>query len=193
MKKFSSVILVIFLSLTFMSGCNTKLTGGDTSTGGIKPTSSPQVSQTPSQEKWKAVLYFSDKEALHIVKEEKELISDKKPDTAEKARISVEELIKGSADKELNTSIPKETKVLGVAIEKNTAVIDLSEEFVKNNVGGSAGETMAIAPIVLTLTAIDGINEVAFKIGGKTQSDFKGHFTLDTNFKRSDFEMYLTK
>ena len=193
MKRITAFILAVVVSLSVMSGCSTKVKNNNTPTDTTKPTATANPGQSQAQEKWKAVLYFSDKEALHIIRDEKEIISDKKPDATEKARISIEELIKGSQNKDLTTSIPPATKLRSVVIDKNTAVVDLSKEFVTDNVGGSAGETMAIAPIVLTLTAIDGIKQVSFKIEGKVQSDFKGHFSLDKPFKGSDFEQYLLK
>lgn len=192
MKRFSIILLALLVFLAASTGCSTKLLNNNTSGNTTNP-ATVQPTQTPTMEKWNAVLYFSDKDAMHIIKEEREMVSSKKLDTAEKAKTCVEELVKGSKNKNLSASIPAKTKVLSVSIEKDTAVLDVSKEFVSDNVGGSAGETMALAPIVITLCSIEGIKQVSFKIEGKVQPDYKGHMTLDQPFKRSDFEQLLQK
>lgn len=190
MKKFSALILSIFIIFSIVTGCSSKLQS-TTQTSTVKQDTTPVA--TPVSEKWKAALFFSNKNADKLIKEEREITTDKKLDNAAKAKMSLELLIKGSESKELMTTIPSKTKVNTVIFEKDTAVIDISKEFITDNVGGSAGETMAIAPIVLTLTSFDGIKQVQFKIEGKIQTDFKGHFTLDRAFKKSDFEQYISK
>lgn len=197
-QRLQALILAALMLLTVLSGCSTKpqkdiATGNTSQSAAVNQTPQPQATKPPEQEVWKAALYFSDKDAMYILKEEREIKAEKKLDSAEKAKIALEELIKGAQNKELTTTIPKNTKVRSVSMDKDTAVIDLSKEFVSENVGGSAGETMAIAPIVLTLTGIEGIKQVLIKIDGNLQGDFRGHMTLDRPFKASDFSQFLSK
>lgn len=155
-----------------------------------------EADKTPkdSTVNWKAVLYFSDKNAMYVVKETRQIQlsgeskADGKLSASEKAKIVLEELIKGSKNPECFTSIPEETRVLSTKLDDNTIIVDLSKEFVEKNVGGSAGVTMAIAPIVLSLTELDGVDQVKFKIEGKVVEDFKGHIQLSRAFKRAEYE-----
>ncbi len=194
MKKFSKILILFMIALTMVSGCGPKDDGntpGQSPTPQATATATPGTSQAES-EKFTADLYFSNTDATQMLVEKREFTSNSKLNPKEKAKLAVEGLIKGSEHSdEMTTSIPKTAKVLSVEIENKTAVVDLSKEFVSDNVGGSAGETMAIAPIVLTLTSMEGIEEVMFKIEGKVQPDFKGHYTLDNPFKRGEFEQLL--
>lgn len=193
MKKLSVLLMAFMIFFTSLTGCSSKLQGNKGSSGTPMPTATVQPTQTPVRESWKAVLYYSDKDAMYVIKEEREIVSDKKLDITEKAKTAVGELIKGAKNKDLTTTIPAKTQVRSVSIDKDTIIVDLSKEFVSDNVGGSAGETMAIAPIVLTLCSFEGIKQVSFKIEGKVQADFKGHMTLDQPFKFADFEQFLKK
>lgn len=217
MKKIFVFVAVTVLTISAFTGCNkpsdTKqqqtITQSSTQTSSqtSTPTNAPivetvkQNETTQSNEKkeasWKGILYFSDSNALYVVKEEREMksqaVNSGKIDTAEKAKVTVEELIKGPKTKDLMPSIPSKTKVKLVTLDKDTIILDLSTEFVSGNPGGSTGEIMSLAPIVLALTELEGVKQVSFKIDGNSKSEFKGHLTLDKPFTRAEFEQYIKK
>jgi CheY-like chemotaxis protein len=79
----------------------------------------------------------------------------------------VASLLDGPTDPEmrsqLRTAIPAGTRTLDVEVEGDIAYVDLSREFA--TVGGQE-EILAIAQIVLTLTAVDGVEWVGFLLNG---------------------------
>lgn len=76
-------------------------------------------------------------------------------------------LLDGPTDPEgrsqLRTAIPAGTRILDVELEGDVAFVDLSREFA--TVGGEE-EILAIAQIVLTLTAVDEVERVGFLLNG---------------------------
>ena len=67
-----------------------------------------------------------------------------------------------AAEARLTTAIPAGTALLGVGIADGVATVNLSAEF-------RASSPQAIAQVVYTLTALDGVTEVAFSIDGVPQ------------------------
>lgn len=64
---------------------------------------------------------------------------------------------------QLRTAIPVGTSLLGVEVVEGIAYVDLSREFA--SVGGEE-EILAVAQIVLTLSAIEGVSAVGFLLDG---------------------------
>lgn len=64
---------------------------------------------------------------------------------------------------QLRTAIPAGTTLIGVEAQGAEVFVDLSREFV--SVGGEE-EILAIAQIVLTLTSLDGVERVGFRLDG---------------------------
>jgi len=150
-------------------------------------------SKSVSAAVFKAVLYFHDNEAMNVVREERDMaIEGEEPGTELKAKLYIEELVKGSANG-LSTSIPTSTEVRSVVLEKGTLTVDLSQGFEKDHIGGSAGTLMTMSQLVLTLTELEGVNRVSFKVEGRTLEDFKGHIEFNKPFEREEYEQYLKK
>lgn len=210
MKKIFLFLLVVSILSMSLIGCGSKFNEANSpGAGGVNPevpstpASMPDDSSVPQEQnkntiKLKAVLYFSDKEGMKIIKEERDMEFEEDENTPsgslsveKKARLTLEELIKGSENGELSTTIPKETKVRSVTLDGDTIVIDLSKEFKDLHVGGSTGILMTMGPIVLTLTEIESIEKVSFKIEGKIEEEFGGHIEFNRPFTRSEYEQYL--
>lgn len=200
MKKYSIWIVGVLLVMSLAAGCSKPAAPVAQDAAKITPAASNPVQSTTAdkiEHSWKGKLYFSDNNAMYLIGEEREMKSvtdgTDKLDLAAKAKIMLEELIKGPKTKDLVASVPKNTKVRSVILEKDTMVVDLSKEFVDGNPGGSTGEIMALGPIVLTLTDLEGVKQVSIRIEGKIQPDYKGHMALDKPFKRAEFEQFLGK
>lgn len=202
MRKVLLYTLVLAVMIMGLAGCGSKASDDKTGTGNVQSTPDNKAGTPAAGEKteaestapagWKAVLYFSDREGMNIVRREK-TITGNTGNTAEKAKRCIEELMQGADNGELVTTIPKATRVLSVVQDKDTMVVDLSEEFEKDHVGGSTGIMMTMAPLVLTLTELEGVKQVSFKVEGKVLDEFKGHISFNKPFKRSDFEQYITQ
>lgn len=83
-------------------------------------------------------------------------------------KTALEELIKGPCKgKNLYSSIPSDTKLLGIETKEDMAIVNLSKE-VMNYGGGITNETTLVKSILLTLTQFPGINSVKITIEGKS-------------------------
>ncbi len=202
MKRIIMTMLILGLLAVGFAGCGS-VTDNSSEGDSVVVDSNPLDSGSADADKgsdsskdsnqWQPVLYFSDSDGINIIKETRNLEADENLTVEEKAKACVEELIKGPKSSGLMDSIPDASKVRSVVKEGDTLVVDLSEEFDRDNVGGSTGTTMAVAPIVLTLTDLEGVEKVKFKIGGKDVGDFKGHYDFTRPFERADFEQYIQK
>ena len=75
----------------------------------------------------------------------------------------------------ISTAIPP-TRLLGLSIAGRTATIDLSDGFTAG--GGSSSMQGRIAQVVYTLTRLDGIDGVRFRIDGVPTTVFGGEGVL---------------
>ena len=120
------------------------------------------------------VLYFPDKNMQCLKAEERTFNSD---DTA-MAWALVSELIRGPRDEELSASIQGDVQIIALDIKDKLCTLDLTEEFITANTGGSAKETMALYSIVNTLCQSKDIDMVKINVEGNTEAEF-GEFLLD--------------
>lgn len=122
----------------------------------------------PSQEISKEViLYFGDQNATYVAPEKRTISVADNIKQKDYIKQVMEELIKGPKTENLHPTIPLETKVLSINIEKNIAYIDFSKEMHTNHWGGAAGETMTINSIANTFTEFDYIDKVKITVEGE--------------------------
>lgn len=62
--------------------------------------------------------------------------------------------------------IPQGTRVNQIEMEGQRLILDLTEDFLKDNYG-KAGKRIKVAQLISTLTSLSGINEVELKIDGE--------------------------
>lgn len=128
----------------------------------------------------KIVLYFSDEDALNLVKEERSIKLD---NTNSLERVVLEELIAGPMKEGNYRTIPDKTKILSVNTDSNKlCTVNLSEDFVKEHWGGSTGEIFTIYSIVNSLCELENVEKVNFLIDGEERDEFKGHIDFSQKF-----------
>lgn len=127
-------------------------------------------------------LYFSNEDATAL-KLEKRTIAINPNEPLEK--YVLEQLISGPTQKELNKTIPVETKIKGVQTNDGICYVDFSNEFRSKHWGGSTGELYTIYSIVNSLTELPHIQKVQFLIEGEKQETFKGHVEFSHPFERN--------
>lgn len=81
-------------------------------------------------------------------------------------------LINGPKNEKLESPIPKGTKLNKVVIEKDMAIVDLTEEFIKDVKLGAEEESKIIYSIVNTLVELTEIESVKILIDGKENMSF---------------------
>ncbi len=84
----------------------------------------------------------------------------------------VSALFNNPASKNLQTPIPKDTKLNSVYVADGICYIDLSPEFIENAIHTKEGESVIIYSIVNTVTELPLINSVKFLIDGSQAYGF---------------------
>lgn len=174
LKKFLLIMLVVLLFVGMTFGCGQTQKSPDIDQGNGK------ISQPT--EKTIITLYFSDKEAINLVPEKREIVKG----TKSIEQIIVEELIKGPLDVSQLRTVPAEAKLLAIKIEDELAIVDFSEEFVNKHWGGSTGEIFTIYSIVNSLTELPKIKSVQFLVNGKKVGTLSGHLDLEKPIGRDE-------
>ena len=96
------------------------------------------------------------------------------------ARQIVSELAAGPELKDLLPTVPRQTTVLGVYLDRRgTAFVDLSDEFISMHPGGSADEMATVFSIVDSLTYnLPEVRRVRFLVGGEERETLHSHLDL---------------
>jgi spore germination protein GerM len=150
--------LGVILSLMVLGACGIPLDQEPRLLDVEVPTEAADASSSRSDLPVNAKVYFVDDDRLVAVSRR---IADTAPTTA------LEALLRGpfTAEMELSirSAIPAGTAVLGVAVSDFVATVDLSPEFTL--VGGDE-EILAVAQIVATASAVEGVDGVILAIDG---------------------------
>ena len=95
-------------------------------------------------------------------------------------------LIEGPKNESLKNTIPEGTKIKNIEKIGETLILDLSEEFILNHIGGEIEEKLTIQALVKTLTELTEINEIKIKINGEENKEFKdGAIKFNVIFDRN--------
>ena len=135
-----------------------------------------------SGEKKTITLYFSGSQAEFVVPEIREVEVEQGKGIEE---IIINELIKGPNTEELDSVIPKGTRLITVETKEGVCTLNLSKEFVENSYTGSAGETMTVSSIVNSLTELPSVKKVQFLIEGEKREVYL-HMAFDTPIERDE-------
>ncbi len=181
MKKKGLVLLVVLCLLvaTALTGCSSW--GKDKQKQGDDPDN-----QQPKLVTMEVVLYFSDDQAMNLVPEKRNITIEEEANDEVRATSILKELIAGPRNKELNATIPAETKILSVKINEGVASADFSTELQSKHWGGSSGEGMTLNSIANTLTELDSIDKVQLLIEGKKVESLVGHWDTTVPLERNE-------
>jgi len=124
------------------------------------------------------VLFFQRGEDDNLGPERRRILLT--PSVTDQARQIVNELIAGPETKGLLPTMPPQTKVLGVYLDKGgTAYIDLSNEFVSMHPGGSSEEMATVFSVVDSVAYnLPEIRRVRFLVGGEERDTLHSHLDL---------------
>ena len=100
-------------------------------------------------------------------------------------KIIFEELQKRPEGSDKVSIIPQGSKLLSVETKDGLCQLDLSSEFVDNNPGGTAFETVLINSIVNSLTELPTVQKVQFLIEGEKREIYT-HAIFDMPFERNE-------
>jgi len=181
-------IALVFAGLVVLAGSvgtvlATRDNGGVVSLGAPPTVANSQIASTlpgqPSFEVW-----FSRAESLAPV-------ARTHPPTLEVATAAINALVAGPTRAErasgVTTAVPKGTRLLGIAIAKGVATVDLTSEYQSG--GGSLSMQMRLGQVVYTMTQFPTVKAVRFKLDGAAVNVFSGEgIVLDHPVGRSDYK-----
>jgi hypothetical protein len=162
----------------------------ETNTGSSTGTTAADTGTTSSQSGGSFVGYqvwFHRGEQLYVV-------SRMEPPTPRVGSLALYSLLEGPHPEEdtggVDTQIPAGTKLLGLAIDKGIATVDLTSEFESG--GGTASMTMRLAQVVCTLDQFPTVKGVLFKLDGQPVDVLGGEgIVIDHPLKCSDYKELL--
>jgi germination protein M len=126
-------------------------------------------------------LYFADPLENKLVAEEREI-----PKVTGIARATMEELIKGPVGLELKSTLPAKTKLLDINVrEDGLAIVDFSDDLIKDLPTTATAENLAVYSIVNTLTQFPTVQEVEMRVDGRKVDTLLGHVQLEDNLVRN--------
>ena len=128
-------------------------------------------------------LYFQNKESKELQVETRLIDSKELLDNPYSKLVTL--LLEGTTLETLETAIPKETKLLGTALEKDCLVVNLSKEFIENQTGDAVAKVNSIYSIVNTVTELKEVTSVKILIDGEASSGFEADgIKFDNTFVR---------
>ncbi len=192
MRKTLCILVLCILVIILNTGCNIlQKIGIRGDIDELRPVSSVIIDEDEAAkiiDKNPIRLYFANEDNTKLRAEIRYIKStDAGKNTGSLANAIVKELIKGPGKGTgLKSTIPEGVKLkTPVIIEGRTAIVDFSKEFVEKHTGEKDAEKLTIYSVVNSLTELEGIEKVKFKIEGKSKAEFKGGFKFDAPFPRS--------
>lgn len=159
MKKFTVLLLICFLSVSFYRG---------------------HFGQAVREPVPNAKIYYVDRQLHRLIPVDCCTSSN---DVQKSAQKMIDDLILGQdSNNEILRTIPPVKNGLSVRIENRTATVDISDELAAAHAVSPDNERLTIYQIVNSLTSIDGIDCVKFTIGGKTSKKFVGFVNMSEIF-----------
>lgn len=114
-------------------------------------------------------LYFADSTANELVPETRTIkITDQQPIE----QYLINELIKGTKDKNMKSLLSKKTVLVSVDVEENICYLNFKSNFLSDNKGSEEHEKLVIYSIVNSLTELQTIARVQFYMDGKRVENF---------------------
>ncbi len=173
---------LLAVSLLAFAGCGSQSeTSGSsvTSTSSAVSSESSASSASSSATKKKeanvtVTLYYPNAEATRLIADKRTVSLNGQ----DKYTAAMNALLDGSNGKDQIRIIPEKTKLRGLKVENGTAQVNLSQDVVKDFVGGSTGEEMLVGSIVNTLTEFSEIKRVRILVEGHKIDTLSGHMDL---------------
>lgn len=128
-------------------------------------------------------VYFTDHQSRYLIAEVRHVIPSESDSLG--THILYQLLDGPHADSDLQTTIPRGTRLLGFAVSNGLATVDLSEEFLINKPQTELAERMTVYSIVNSLTELDSIDRVRIYVEGMPQTFYR-YLRLDEPLVRDE-------
>ena len=138
------------------------------------------VSSGEQSETMEVKLYFVDAEMLRLIPVKTVI---RRTDTEHEAKAVINALIEGRDNNpKIRRLIPDIKNCMSVRVNGTTAYVNISRKMIDAHPKGRDIEILTVYQIVNSLTSIDGITNVRFKINGSTQKTFMGYLDMRETF-----------
>jgi spore germination protein GerM len=167
MKKHIALLLLITLIITLPVGCKKDEPQADPAPG-QEQSDQPQ----PTLVEEEILLFYPDKNNNFLLPEFRKVIVKENAGPDEMVEIVLGELIKGTENEMLSSTIPAHTEVLSFGLDGSSITIDFSEGFIVDSYS-SREKLLQVFSVVNTLSEL-GIEEMNLFVEGEPVS---GHYT----------------
>ena len=124
-------------------------------------------------------LYFANEAGDGLIRETQEVYYNSNISIE---KLVMEHLISGPKSKEAQGTIPKETKLINVAVVDGSCYVNLDENFKNQNY--EILESVVIYSIVNSLTSLEHIDRVQISINGDTSGKYRDDFELSQMYEK---------
>ena len=115
-----------------------------------------------------SAVYYLNRDATSIVAEDYEISGDSPEICVEELLMKLEEV---PEDINLKRTIPENVKLLGYSLDRQQLYLDFSAEYLSLD---KATEVLVRAAIVKTMSQVDGVRYIGFRVTGEPLKDSKG-------------------
>lgn len=126
-------------------------------------------------------LYFANEDGDGLVLETQEVHYNS---NISMEKLVMEHLISGPKGKEAQGTIPKETKLINVAVVDGSCYVNLDDNFKNQNY--EIQEPVVIYSIVNSLASLDHIERVQISINGDTSGKYRDNFELSRMYEKDN-------
>ncbi len=113
-------------------------------------------------------VYYLNRDATSIVAKDYEITGDSPQISVEELLMKLEEV---PEDMDLKRTIPENVKLLGYSLDRQQLYLDFSAEYLSLD---KATEVLVRAAIVKTMSQVDGVRFIGFRVTGEPLKDSKG-------------------
>ena len=113
-------------------------------------------------------VYYLNRDATSIVAKDYEITGDSPQISVEELLMKLEEV---PEDMDLKKTIPENVKLLGYSLDRQQLYLDFSAEYLSLD---KATEVLVRAAIVKTMSQVDGVRFIGFRVTGEPLKDSKG-------------------
>lgn len=176
-KKIFKSLLFFTLLVFFISGCFERSTGEKEKTSSTSEISKTKETSTKTTEvkKTRVVLYFPDKEAQFLKKEEVEITS-----TPAIIKATLQRLLEGPQSEDLINPFPPGVKIINLVLKDGLLEVDFDQNLKQIYPRGSSGENMFIYSIVSTATEFPEVEKVKFLVNGRSEEIVGSNYDFRT-------------
>ncbi len=158
------------------------LPDGSSAAAGSEAAGSAQTTAALGGEAKSVILYFTDQDGENLIAEERRIAK-----VEGIARASIEALLAGPVNADLQSALPEGTRLLDINITKDgLAIVDFSGDLSENLKDSNKKEKTAIYAIVNTLTEFPTVKKVEIRIDGKKINTLSGKVKLDQDLFRDE-------